>query len=120
MLRGLYVGPGPLVLPNAWDVASARLVVNAGFPVVGVGPFDGRSRGRLSARARKIWSSDSWTQERSAVTSRTPTTTAVPISSTPASGASAFGPSVTTTNGRDTGIERNVCEPLVVVYEPGL
>jgi 2-methylisocitrate lyase-like PEP mutase family enzyme len=33
-LRSLHTGRRPLVLPNAWDVASARLVVNAGFPVV--------------------------------------------------------------------------------------
>jgi 2-methylisocitrate lyase-like PEP mutase family enzyme len=33
-LRRLHMGPRPLVLPNAWDVASARLVVKAGFPVV--------------------------------------------------------------------------------------
>ncbi len=33
-LRRLHAGPRPLVLPNAWDVASARLVVKAGFPVV--------------------------------------------------------------------------------------
>lgn len=33
-LRGLHAGPRPLVLPNAWHVASARLVVKAGFPVV--------------------------------------------------------------------------------------
>ena len=33
-LRGLHAGPRPLVLPNAWDVASARLVVKARFPVV--------------------------------------------------------------------------------------
>jgi 2-methylisocitrate lyase-like PEP mutase family enzyme len=33
-LRRLHAGPRPLVLPNAWDVASARLVVRAGFPVV--------------------------------------------------------------------------------------
>jgi 2-methylisocitrate lyase-like PEP mutase family enzyme len=26
--------PRPLVLPNAWDVASARLVMKAGFPIV--------------------------------------------------------------------------------------
>jgi hypothetical protein len=32
--RRLHVGPRRLVLPNAWDVASARLVVKAGFPVV--------------------------------------------------------------------------------------
>ena len=33
-LRRLHTGPRPLVLPNAWDVASARLVATAGFPVV--------------------------------------------------------------------------------------
>ena len=33
-LRRLHSDPRPLVLPNAWDVASARLVVKAGFPVV--------------------------------------------------------------------------------------
>jgi 2-methylisocitrate lyase-like PEP mutase family enzyme len=33
-LRQLHAGPRPLVLPNAWDVASARSVANAGFPVV--------------------------------------------------------------------------------------
>src|SRR3954469_20403562 len=33
-LRALHVPGKPLVLPNAWDVASARAVVAAGFPVV--------------------------------------------------------------------------------------
>ncbi|HLN16883.1 MAG TPA: isocitrate lyase/phosphoenolpyruvate mutase family protein [Acidimicrobiales bacterium] len=33
-LRELHHGPAPLVLPNAWDAASARLVEAAGFPVV--------------------------------------------------------------------------------------
>jgi len=33
-LRHLHHGTRPLVLPNAWDVASARLVEGAGFPVV--------------------------------------------------------------------------------------
>jgi len=33
-LRALHVPGDPLVLPNAWDVASARAVVAAGFPVV--------------------------------------------------------------------------------------
>jgi 2-methylisocitrate lyase-like PEP mutase family enzyme len=33
-LRHLHTGLRPLVLPNAWDVASARAVVTAGFPVV--------------------------------------------------------------------------------------
>jgi 2-methylisocitrate lyase-like PEP mutase family enzyme len=34
LLRALHVPGTPLVLPNAWDVASARGVVAAGFPVV--------------------------------------------------------------------------------------
>jgi 2-methylisocitrate lyase-like PEP mutase family enzyme len=33
-LRRLHHGGGPLVLPNAWDAASARAVVASGFPVV--------------------------------------------------------------------------------------
>jgi 2-methylisocitrate lyase-like PEP mutase family enzyme len=33
-LRALHVPGTPLVLPNAWDAASARAVVAAGFPVV--------------------------------------------------------------------------------------
>lgn len=33
-LRELHVPGKPLVLPNAWDADTARLVVDAGFPVV--------------------------------------------------------------------------------------
>ena len=33
-LRSLHVPGDPLVLPNAWDAASAKAVVAAGFPVV--------------------------------------------------------------------------------------
>jgi 2-methylisocitrate lyase-like PEP mutase family enzyme len=33
-LRSLHVPGAPLLLPNAWDVASARVVAAAGFPVV--------------------------------------------------------------------------------------
>lgn len=33
-LRALHVPGDPLVLPNAWDPVSAKLVVDAGFPVV--------------------------------------------------------------------------------------
>jgi 2-methylisocitrate lyase-like PEP mutase family enzyme len=33
-LRELHVPGRPLVVPNAWDAASARLIVRAGFPVV--------------------------------------------------------------------------------------
>lgn len=34
LLRSLHVPGDPLVLPNAWDVGSARAVVAEGFPVV--------------------------------------------------------------------------------------
>jgi 2-methylisocitrate lyase-like PEP mutase family enzyme len=34
ILRSLHVPGRPLLLPNAWDAASARAVVAAGFPVV--------------------------------------------------------------------------------------
>ena len=34
LLRSLHVPGSPLVLPNSWDVATARAVVAAGFPVV--------------------------------------------------------------------------------------
>jgi 2-methylisocitrate lyase-like PEP mutase family enzyme len=34
MLRSLHRPGAPLLLPNAWDVATARAVVAAGFPVV--------------------------------------------------------------------------------------
>lgn len=33
-LRGLHVPGAPLVLPNAWDASSARMVEAAGFPAV--------------------------------------------------------------------------------------
>jgi 2-methylisocitrate lyase-like PEP mutase family enzyme len=38
-LRGLHVPGEPLVLPNAWDAASARLVEAAGFPVVATSSY---------------------------------------------------------------------------------
>ncbi|HEY7466009.1 MAG TPA: isocitrate lyase/phosphoenolpyruvate mutase family protein [Dehalococcoidia bacterium] len=34
VLRGLHAGPGMLVLPNAWDAASARVLEAAGFPAI--------------------------------------------------------------------------------------
>lgn len=36
-LRALHVSGRPLILPNAWDVASAQRVEAAGFPVVATG-----------------------------------------------------------------------------------
>ncbi|GAA4574467.1 isocitrate lyase/PEP mutase family protein [Planotetraspora kaengkrachanensis] len=36
-LRALHVPGDPLVLPNIWDAASARIVESAGFPVVATG-----------------------------------------------------------------------------------
>ncbi len=38
-LRTLHVPGEPLVLPNAWDAASARMVETAGFPVVATSSF---------------------------------------------------------------------------------
>ncbi|MEU7899423.1 isocitrate lyase/phosphoenolpyruvate mutase family protein [Nonomuraea sp. NPDC049152] len=37
LLRSLHVKGSPLVLPNAWDAASAKAVEEAGFPVVATG-----------------------------------------------------------------------------------
>jgi 2-methylisocitrate lyase-like PEP mutase family enzyme len=34
VFRALHEGPAPLVLPNAWDIASARLIEAAGFPAL--------------------------------------------------------------------------------------
>ena len=34
LLRKLHQGPRPLLLPNVWDVASARIVEEAGFPAL--------------------------------------------------------------------------------------
>jgi 2-methylisocitrate lyase-like PEP mutase family enzyme len=39
ILRELHVPGRPLVLPNAWDAASARLVEAAGFPVVATSSY---------------------------------------------------------------------------------
>ena len=33
-LRALHLGNEPLVLPNVWDVASARIIEEAGFPAI--------------------------------------------------------------------------------------
>ena len=32
--RQLHRGPGVLILPNVWDVASARIFEDAGFPAI--------------------------------------------------------------------------------------
>ena len=32
--RQLHRGPGMLILPSAWDVASARIFEDAGFPAI--------------------------------------------------------------------------------------
>src|SRR5688500_3519054 len=34
LLRALHAGPDILLLPNAWDVASARVFEEAGFPAI--------------------------------------------------------------------------------------
>jgi 2-methylisocitrate lyase-like PEP mutase family enzyme len=33
-LRALHAGPAPLVVPNVWDAASARVFADAGFPAL--------------------------------------------------------------------------------------
>jgi 2-methylisocitrate lyase-like PEP mutase family enzyme len=38
-LRALHVPGAPVVIPNAWDVASARMVEEAGFPAVATSSF---------------------------------------------------------------------------------
>src|SRR5712691_4096013 len=63
--RRLHDGPGMLVLPNAWDVMSARLIADAGFASVAtssagvawaLGYADGEriSRGEMLAVVRRI------------------------------------------------------------------
>ena len=65
LLRSLHVPGTPLVLPNAWDVASARAVEAAGFPVVattsrgvagslGYEDHEGAPRDEMLAAARRI------------------------------------------------------------------
>lgn len=34
LLRALHDGHRPLILPNAWGAASARVLVDAGFPAI--------------------------------------------------------------------------------------
>src|SRR5437588_601317 len=38
-LRHLHHGAAPLLLPNAWDVASARAVEEAGYPVIATSSY---------------------------------------------------------------------------------
>ena len=63
LLRSLHRPGAPLLLPNAWDVATARAVVAAGFPVVattsvgvaaalGYEDHEGRRPTRCSPRPR--------------------------------------------------------------------
>src|ERR1700740_832997 len=65
VLRKLHQGPNILVLPNAWDVASARIFEEAGFPAIAttsagvansLGYPDGQKipRGEMLAVVRRI------------------------------------------------------------------
>src|SRR4051794_2517606 len=65
LLRSLHRPGAPLLLPNAWDAATARAVVAAGFPVVattrgGVAPplgcedHEGAPAGEMLAAAARI------------------------------------------------------------------
>jgi 2-methylisocitrate lyase-like PEP mutase family enzyme len=64
-LRALHRGPAPLVLPNVWDVASARVIEELGFPALAttsagiafsLGYPDGQriSRDKMLAVVRRI------------------------------------------------------------------
>lgn len=58
-LRRLHHGPDVLVLPNAWDAASARLIERAGFPAVattssGVAAALGRPDGERLSRTEMV------------------------------------------------------------------
>jgi 2-methylisocitrate lyase-like PEP mutase family enzyme len=64
-LRQLHAGPGILVLPNAWDAASARAFASAGFPAIattsggvanalGYEDHEGAPRAEMSAAASRI------------------------------------------------------------------
>src|SRR5213593_4779145 len=65
LLRSLHRPGDPLLLPNAWDVATARAVVTAGFPVVattsggvaatlGYDDHEGAPRDEMLAAAARI------------------------------------------------------------------
>src|SRR3954470_13161781 len=65
LLRSLHRPGAPLLLPNAWDVATARAVVAAGFPVVattsggvaaalGYEDHEGAPAGEMLAAAARI------------------------------------------------------------------
>jgi len=64
-LRALHHGDKPLVLPNVWDAASARIVAAAGFPALATGSapiatslgfpdHEGAPRDEMLAAARRI------------------------------------------------------------------
>src|SRR5690242_11115440 len=60
VLRKLHQGPPILVLPNAWDVASARIFEEAGFPAIATSRDDvakslGYPDGERIPRDEMIW-----------------------------------------------------------------
>src|SRR2546428_4297779 len=65
LFRRLHQGPAILVLPNAWDVASARVLEQAGFPALatssagvawGLGYSDGEriTRGEMLGHGARV------------------------------------------------------------------
>src|SRR5207245_6875897 len=59
LFRRLHQGPAILVLPNAWDVASARVLEQAGFPALatssaGVAWALGYAEGERITRGEKL------------------------------------------------------------------
>lgn len=49
----LHAGPGPFLLPNAWDVASGVLLAEAGFAAIGTTSLGGDGSRRAARRRRR-------------------------------------------------------------------
>src|SRR5438270_11039055 len=68
--RALHDGPGSFVIPNPWDVGSARILAGLGFPALAtssaasasvIGKRDGRlTRHDALAHARSIGDATDW------------------------------------------------------------
>jgi 2-methylisocitrate lyase-like PEP mutase family enzyme len=70
--RALHRGPEVLVLPNAWDVLTARAFEDAGFPAVGTTSFAIACAHGLRDGANAAWDATLATVERMAAALRVP------------------------------------------------
>jgi 2-methylisocitrate lyase-like PEP mutase family enzyme len=70
--RALHRGPEVLVLPNAWDVLTARAFEDAGFPAVGTTSFGIACAHGLRDGANAAWDATLATVERMAAALRVP------------------------------------------------